>query len=55
MQCLLRDFTDAFWQIPLARAERKNIVGFDGKSLWMYSRSAQGSNGPLTWAGPSSR
>ena len=55
VQCLLLDFTDTFWQIPLARAERKNIVGFDGKSLWMYSRSAQGSNGPLTWAGPSSR
>ena len=33
MQCLLLDFTDTFWQIPLARAERKKIVGFDGKYL----------------------
>ena len=49
------DFTDAFWQIPLASEERKHFIGFDGDKLWMFRRSAQGSrNGPLAWAGPSS-
>ena len=31
------DFTDAFWQIPLASEERKHFIGFDG---WMFRRAA---------------
>ena len=51
---MTRDFTDAFWHIPMAREERKHLIGFDGDKLWMFRRAAQGSrNGPLAWAGPS--
>ena len=49
------DFTDAFWQIPLASCERRHFIGTYGDKLWKSKRAAQGSrNGPLSWAGPSS-
>ena len=55
VEILVLDFTDAYWQIPLAVQERRHFVGYDGQKLWLYKRSAQGSrNGPLSWAGPSS-
>ena len=55
VEVFILDFTDAFWQIPLATEERRHFVGFDGDRLWMFRRAAQGSrNGPLAWAGPSS-
>ena len=49
------DFTDAFWQIPLASCERRHFIGTYGHKLWKFKRAAQGSrNGPLSWASPSS-
>ena len=55
IEILVLDFTDAYWQIPLAVQERRHFVGYDGQKLSMYKRSAQGSrNGPLSSAGPSS-
>ena len=51
VEILFLDFTDTYWQIPLAEYERRHLVGFDGRKLWMYERSAQGSrNGPSSWA-----
>ena len=43
VEILVLDFTDAYWQIPLAEQERRHFVGYDGQKLWMYKRSAQGS------------
>ena len=55
VEVFVLDFANAFWQIPLAKQERRHFIGYDGENLWMYKRSAQGSrNGPLSWAGPSS-
>ena len=55
VEVFVLDFADAYWQIPLEPNERRHFIGFDGKNLWVYLRSAQGSrNGPLSWAGPSS-
>ena len=50
-ELLVLDFTNAFWQIPLAEQERRHFIGFDGQKLWKFKRSAQGSrNKPLSWA-----
>ncbi len=45
------DFVDAFWQLPLAHAERKYfVVRFRGL-YYVWLRTAQGSRGaPLSWA-----
>ena len=45
------DFTDAFWNIPLAFSERKHFVGMARGKFYVFARAAQGSrNGPLAWA-----
>ena len=54
-EVFILDFTDAFWQIPLAPIERRHFIGTYIEKFWKFKRSAQGSrNGPLSWAGPSS-
>ena len=46
------DFVDAYWQIPLARCERRYFVGKLRGFFYVFLRSAQGSrNGGLAWAG----
>ena len=45
------DYTDAFWQVPLAPEERRFFVGMIKGIILSYLRAAQGSrNGPLSWA-----
>ena len=52
LELLVLDFVDAFWNIPLAPAERKYFVGRLRGRYYVFLRAAQGSrNGPLAWAG----
>jgi len=51
LELLVLDFVDAFWNIPLAPAERKFFVGRLRGRYYVFLRAAQGSrNGPLAWA-----
>eukprot|EP00971_Amphidinium_carterae_P349784 6491222-Amphidinium_carterae.1 len=50
-QMLVLDFTQAFWQIPIAPSERRHFCTRVGSSYFAYLRVAQGSRaGPLIWA-----
>eukprot|EP00971_Amphidinium_carterae_P331013 6464345-Amphidinium_carterae.1 len=50
MKLLVVDFTDAFWQIPIARQEQRHFVTKLGSSYYVLLRAAQGSRaGPLLW------
>ena len=52
VELLVLDFTDAYWNIPLAPAERRFFVGSLRGRYYVFLRAAQGSrNGPLAWAG----
>ena len=52
VEFMVLDFTDAYWNIPLAPAERRFFVGSLRGKFYVFLRAAQGSrNGPLAWAG----
>jgi hypothetical protein len=52
IELLVLDFSDAFWNIPLAAEERRFFVGQLRGKFYVFLRAAQGSrNGPLAWAG----
>ena len=51
-EVLVLDFSDAFWQIPLAVCERRHFIGTYGGKLWKFKRAAQGSRNTDPFPGP---
>lgn len=52
LEFMVLDFKEAFWNVPLAKAERRFFVGRHRGKFYVFMRAAQGSrNGPLAWAG----
>eukprot|EP00972_Heterocapsa_arctica_P022068 3245158-Heterocapsa_arctica.AAC.1 len=55
VEYMVLDVVEAFWNIPLAKAERRFFVGRHQGAYFVFLTAAQGSpNGPLAWSGVAS-